>query len=286
MIDWRSSPGNPHNPLQTCNTDIFERRRHNKKRNRLLRAETTTDNAMDRVGEDTGEVAGRSECFLTSERDGDNHFDIIGKKMVSPTTTQPPSVGITDLPESDILGSIFDFVGDYQYIFIASVNRQFHRVYKAKFCKTRTSLQASVASISRVGTISKPLIVTKWGSRACAVAAKAGRLDVLQWLRDPNSGDGQPCEGSVSACPWNGWTCAMAAKHGHLGILRWARANGCEWDQDTCAWAADGGHLEILQWARANGCKWNKWTCAYAALHGHLETLQWACANGCEWDKE
>ena len=58
-----------------------------------------------------------------------------------PTPVSSPSVELSDLPEDDVLSYILDFVGDYQHIFIARVNRQFRRVYQAKFDKTRTSLE-------------------------------------------------------------------------------------------------------------------------------------------------
>ena len=55
-------------------------------------------------------------------------------------------------------------------------------------------------------------------------------------------------------CPWNRDTCIVAAKAGHLEVLQWLRENGCPWDEMTCEYAAKEGHLEVLQWARANGC--------------------------------
>jgi hypothetical protein len=107
----------------------------------------------------------------------------------------------------------------------------------------------------------------------CADAARDGRLDILQLLRNPRP------EGA----PWNERTCCSAARAGHLEVLKWARANGCPWGERTCASAAQGGHLEILQWLRANGCPWDSDTCANAAHHGHLGVLEWARANGCPW---
>ncbi|KAJ8608816.1 hypothetical protein CTAYLR_009355 [Chrysophaeum taylorii] len=77
----------------------------------------------------------------------------------------------------------------------------------------------------------------------------------------------------------------VAARHGRLEVLQWARANGYSLNEWTCANAATGGHLEVLKWARANDCPWDEWTCAAAARSGHLELLQWARSNGCPWNK-
>ena len=53
---------------------------------------------------------------------------------------------------------------------------------------------------------------------------------------------------------WSARTCAIIAKVGKLEVLQWARANGCPWDEyNTCSAAERRGHLEVLQWV-ANGC--------------------------------
>ena len=58
------------------------------------------------------------------------------------------------------------------------------------------------------------------------IAAAAGQLAVLQWLR----GEG---------CPWDSSTCDNAVHYGHVETLRWARENGCPWTADTRDWAAE-----------------------------------------------
>jgi hypothetical protein len=109
----------------------------------------------------------------------------------------------------------------------------------------------------------------KWGASTCTAAAEGGHSAVLQWAR-------------ANGCEWNAFTCSAAAGYGHLAVLQWARTNGCDWDAHTCSDAARGGHLAVLQWARANGCHWNAETCYEAARGGHLAVLQWARANGCD----
>jgi hypothetical protein len=104
------------------------------------------------------------------------------------------------------------------------------------------------------------------------LAASAGHLQVLKWARE-------------NGCPWEEWTCAHAAEGGHLEVLKWALENACPWNEWTCKCAAGKGHLEVLQWARENGCPWNEDTCSNAAEGGHLEVLKWAHENVCPWDE-
>jgi len=76
----------------------------------------------------------------------------------------------------------------------------------------------------------------------CAIAARAGHLEVLAWLWEND-------------CPWDGgWTCASAAAGRHLEVLKWARAHGFAWDADTVEEATAAEHDDVLQWALANGC--------------------------------
>jgi hypothetical protein len=139
---------------------------------------------------------------------------------------------------------------------------------------------------------------------SCGLAAQAGHLEVLKWLR------------TTMDAPWTFQTCLVAARTGRLDILRWAHANGCPWNSDhdvvkqTCAYAAKAGHMELLRWARANGCPWTmgsmfKYVPEYNGnfvdvLYGweggdrresasnktEPEVLRWARAQGCDWDSE
>ena len=61
-------------------------------------------------------------------------------------------------------------------------------------------------------------------------------------------------------CARRSGICALAARGGHLEVLQWLREHGCPWDAWTCELAARGGHLEALQWARANDCPWDPWS--------------------------
>jgi hypothetical protein len=142
------------------------------------------------------------------------------------------------------------------------------------------------------------------GWRLCYLAARAGNLPGLRWLRD-------------QGCPWNHATTTAAAETGRLDVLQWATASGCPVsdNQATCA-AARGGHLSVLMWGSLEGWKMDKtaahataqaghlhvlrWLlrdegagrvmpdksmCAAAARGGHLCTLQWLRQVGCPWDQ-
>ena len=177
----------------------------------------------------------------------------------------------------DVLHLIVEYVGPYQYIFVARINRGFHEAHSKVFSDDSTThINASTIALAKICfdelVDTRYYYVVKSQHLLCSSAAKYGNLPALQYLR------------SVG-CEWNWRTCINAALYGHFDILKWARENGCKWDEDTCAYAAENGHLHILQYVRKNRCPWDENTCSQAAKNGHLRVLQWAEANGCPWDK-
>ena len=136
-------------------------------------------------------------------------------------------------------------------------------------------------------------------------AAEAGRLDILQWLKENRV----PLYSSYHPeSPY-----AQAAIHGHLHVLKWLKENGYPWTSDltftdvaakghlevlkwlrendgpkgqVCEFAALKGHLHILQWAIKNGYSLYRQVCSCAAKRGHLNILKWARENGCDWDQD
>lgn len=46
----------------------------------------------------------------------------------------------------------------------------------------------------------------------------------------------------------------MAAAAGKLRILQWLRENGCPWNCETVEFAEMEGHHDVATWAKANGC--------------------------------
>jgi hypothetical protein len=134
--------------------------------------------------------------------------------------------------------------------------------------------------------------------RACSGAARTGRLDVLQWLRQ-------------NGAYWDEETCGLAAEFGHLELLKWAHSQGACFPLSITTMAARGGHLETLRWLLQHARAWperslcpeaasrgdlamlklvrqygamDEEVCDRAALGGHLQLLQWARQNGAPWD--
>lgn len=76
--------------------------------------------------------------------------------------------------------------------------------------------------------------------KACANAARLGRLDALKFLRD-------------KGCPWTAMTCALAARHGHLDVLKWAIRNHAPFSADDLIQIAEKYEQDgVLRWLAAN----------------------------------
>jgi hypothetical protein len=75
----------------------------------------------------------------------------------------------------------------------------------------------------------------------------------------------------------------MAARGGKLQVLQWLRANGCPWDQNIYSNAVEGGHLEVLKWLRANGYPLSRiYSDHYesvAAANQHFDVRAWLREN-------
>ena len=127
-------------------------------------------------------------------------------------------------------------------------------------------------------------------------AAKQGKVEVLEWLREKKVPMG---------CRHNG-LCRyqrvseyrQVVERGRLslgtdsvfmrsiqrplgGVLMWLREAGCEWDGETTIQAAREGHLQVLKWARGQGCPWLDDLLNLSAQHGRLEVVKWAREQGC-----
>jgi hypothetical protein len=100
-------------------------------------------------------------------------------------------------------------------------------------------------------------------SHNCDVAAKFGQLEVLRYLYH-----------DVGCILWEG-TCASAARAGRLECLEWLREEGCPWDSTVFCGAAIGSHLQVMKWLRTQGCPWNTWTWNCALAKNDPEVLQW-----------
>jgi hypothetical protein len=210
--------------------------------------------------------------------------------------------------DDGLVGSILSFL-PLSFRFTAFVNRRFQRCYRqVHHGHTSTSFWHCIFTVATAEiwlAETRRANQSSWEKvRACNVAARFGRLEVLQYLKE------QGCHWSKETCtlaavgghllllqwmrtttdrwgrcPWDEQTCVSAVFHGHLHILQWARANGCNFSKRTGLAAVFAGNLHILQWAIANGCDWDMNTCTEAAKQGHLHILQWARANGCDWNE-
>jgi hypothetical protein len=179
-----------------------------------------------------------------------------------------------DLHIDILIVRILPFVGDYQFRYVAGVNRKFHEAYTFAFPKKRSHYNANTIEHAKIcHEDMKEKYHTSHQKKLCKKAAELGQLDVLQYLFS---------NGSV----WDNRCCSTAALNGHLDVLKWLHENGCPWDSGTCANAALSGHLNVLQWARENGCPWDESTCACAASSGHFDVLEWAHNNDCPWDEK
>ena len=131
---------------------------------------------------------------------------------------RPRMLGISDLSD-DLIGKVFNFLGNGQFIFVAGTSQQFYRVYQTIYENDNdTTMRSAVESISRLEWARAN--DCPWNWRTCAAAAKSGHLEVLQWAR-------------ANECPWDDETLAFARENGHNEVFQWARDNGCPLDEDT-----------------------------------------------------
>ena len=234
--------------------------------------------------------------------------DILNDKIqeletkIMTASLQPPagSDAFAVLTDDALLTNIFEFVGVFEYRFVASLNKRFRKLY-SEFQKRRihqapdddsallrpyynyfsTSLTstASVAESTERGS----LLMADMKARKCNYVIKLRRRE----------GDGTSLGcfydvvGREHISDFHTFLRdKVALRYGNTKLLDVLRIFGCQCnDTSSCYAAAQNGHLEILQWARANGCPWNKSTCVIAVERGHLDVLQWARANGCPWDE-
>ena len=116
--------------------------------------------------------------------------------------------------------------------------------------------------------------VARWLHRnngaSCNDAARAGRVDVLRWMRS-------------NGYTWNARTSAAAALGGHLDVLRWLHRRGCPRDEETYDIAEVGENLEMVKWLRRSRPGWPR--CRIVASLGSLSVFSWLhtleCGDTC-----
>jgi hypothetical protein len=106
--------------------------------------------------------------------------------------------------------------------------------------------------------------------RACAIAAGAGDLPMLQYLASQGDRLGKR-------------VVVAAIAHGYTDVLEYLRAQGAPFPEPVCRYAAMWGQLETLQWLRAQDppYPWSAATIEAAEGAGFYEVAAWARAHGC-----
>lgn len=147
----------------------------------------------------------------------------------------------------------------------------------------------------------------------CHIAARAGHLNILQYLHQHGGQLDNPVEIFSSGVDTSlcANTCAHAAVGGNMDCLQYIQEQGCPIDSSTlsaaiyagqtacveyallhdnlvtdtsfCTVAARKGHLQALKLLHAAGAPWNVHTCSEAAYNGHLDCVQYLHENGCPW---
>jgi hypothetical protein len=138
---------------------------------------------------------------------------------------------------------------------------------------------------------------------ACAGAARAGNLALLQLLRTggcdwdtEDTARDAASSGSLETVEWlrqqqgieiNAGVMAAAARMGQIAMCEHLRSIGCEWGTSACEDAALCSELNMLRWLRQNGCPWTVRTvCMHAAYNGCTEILDYIVEQGEVLDAE
>jgi hypothetical protein len=112
-------------------------------------------------------------------------------------------------------------------------------------------------------------------SHACDVAAKAGDLDMLDWLADA----------SEEVECWDPTRVAhSAAEGGQIEVMQWLKGDDLELTVDHMGNAACEGHLHMIKYLLSEGCPWDHNVIGCAAYFEHYELLHWLWEHGCPRD--
>ena len=132
----------------------------------------------------------------------------------------------------------------------------------AEEAKMSASIRANEVPVLRKLSERKPFPTDSFD-----IAAAAGSLDCLQYLRD-----NQP-----NISEWSMSTTRAAAENGHLSCLQYLLENECEWDRKELLVAAAGnGHENCLQYLFEKGAQWSEDVCTAAAKGGSFSCLMLA----------
>ena len=116
----------------------------------------------------------------------------------------------------------------------------------------------------------------KWDAETIMTAASQGNLEMVKYC-------------VANECPINEKACAWAARCGRLECLKYLREEvKAPWNSDTAAWAALYGHLHILEYlVERKYDQFNRSACVDAATHGHLDCLKYLHETAkAPWDED
>ena len=128
------------------------------------------------------------------------------------------------LGDTNMMETIFSYIGRHSFVFVASVNKPFYEAYTAwndSHEKKCTSIQAAFQSIScakmylECRSLPSPGAEVKTDWELCSsVAAKMGRLDILCYLRSER-------------IEWDSiGVLVSAAAAGHLHVIKYLHEKG------------------------------------------------------------
>ena len=146
------------------------------------------------------------------------------------------------------------------------------------------------------GERTKKTIYGPAGSTLMHFAAAAGRIDVMEWLKD-NNGLKVDAKNKIGHTPMY-----HAAANGHIEAMMWLKENGAAVDVKSTGgstpmyWAAANGHVEAMAWLKENGAEVDVndtdrslmsmfvSPMFVAAANGDIKALSWLKDNGAEVD--
>ena len=248
----------------------------------------------------TARVAKRLKC-TTSPADVDDGAASRAEQTttdISGTAVQhtKPSTGKFPFDEDDsLLKNILSYVGDFQFLFIGSVNPTFEKSYASLFPTKSTYINASTIEHAMFcwnnidGSIKDDdETKRKQRRRLWHSAIRYGKIDVVKHLfhqlPPPKDISFKTIQENKDRekFDWRYDLCYKAAKHGHMDLFQWAcDENNCVAKDDrlVCLNAIAHGHFELFHRALKYGFVFDHCNIMEAAfeacMNGQLEALQY-----------
>jgi hypothetical protein len=192
-----------------------------------------------------------------------------------------------------LLQNIVSFVGEYQYLFVASINHTFHDAYITLFPSKETHYNGSTMKLLKFCYNKK--FTSKEKHDLLQSTARYGNIEGLRYLRTKNDYEMILDNKTIISIVQNtylhvlkwaqmiradvNWSFAIeqAAEHGSMILLEWLYTkHQSKFTATACRHASLGGQLHTLQWLQERDYALNENIFHMAAENGHLEVLQWA----------